>query len=210
MPLWGNQDAASNSTIFAPTSVKLAPNSANRDNLFNNTTADAFISGVTVGQFAVDEKEIAAENSKVSHTGWVLRTVGSGGRAGRVMTEVLVAGGIVSDSEDTTFPDYVLSITTQPNANTGSIAADQTRTFTVAATTTPSGGTPTYVWHFSTTSATTGFNPCSGNAAFSGVTTATLSANVAGLAVNSWVRAVVSVTGGASVNSNSVKYTATA
>ena len=44
--------------------------------------------------------------SKPAHTGWVLRTVGSGGRAGRVQTEVLVAGGIVGDaSDDTEYPE---------------------------------------------------------------------------------------------------------
>ena len=43
-----------------------------------------------------------------AHTGWVLRTVGEGGRAGRVQYEVLVAmGGNISNdgSDDTTLPD---------------------------------------------------------------------------------------------------------
>jgi hypothetical protein len=45
-----------------------------------------------------------------THTGWVLRTVGTGGRAGRIQTETLVAmGSMVSDSsepyEDTVLPD---------------------------------------------------------------------------------------------------------
>ncbi len=35
---------------------------------------------------------------KVTHTGWNLRIEGSGGRAGRVNYETLVAGGIVSDN----------------------------------------------------------------------------------------------------------------
>jgi len=44
--------------------------------------------------------------NKPAHTGWVLRTVGSGGRSGRVQTEVLVAGGITSDaSDDTEYPE---------------------------------------------------------------------------------------------------------
>lgn len=48
-----------------------------------------------------------ASNKGVPHTGWVLRTEGTGGRAGRVQYEVLVAGGIVSDNnaDDTTLPD---------------------------------------------------------------------------------------------------------
>lgn len=192
--------------------------------MFGNTTTDAFIPGAKVGVFGIDAQETqAVEGKGIAHAGWVLRTEGTGGRAGRVFYETLVAMGSLGaqsaaygtpanpgDAEDTVFPDYVLTITTQPDANTGSAAANQTRTFSVAATTTPSGGTPTYVWYFSNTSATAGFNLCSGNTAFANPTTATLSANVAKLGVNTWVRAVVSVTGGASVNSNSVKYTATA
>lgn len=58
MAQWGNQDANSNSVLWAPTSVKLAPNTANRNNLYGNTTADAFITGKTVGVFGVDSTEI--------------------------------------------------------------------------------------------------------------------------------------------------------
>lgn len=46
-----------------------------------------------------------ADNKGVAHTGWILRTVGSGGRAGRVHNEVLVAGGITGDSDDSVLPD---------------------------------------------------------------------------------------------------------
>jgi hypothetical protein len=42
----------------------------------------------------------------VPHAGWVLRTVGTGGRAGRVQYETLVAmGSITGDSDDTVFKD---------------------------------------------------------------------------------------------------------
>jgi hypothetical protein len=55
-------------------------------------TAAAVISGVAKG---------------AAHTGWVLRTVGTGGRAGRVQYETLVAmgGGLSSDAEDTILKD---------------------------------------------------------------------------------------------------------
>jgi len=48
-----------------------------------------------------------AKNKGVSHAGWVTRTVGSGGRAGRVQYETLVAmGSITSDgSDDAVLPD---------------------------------------------------------------------------------------------------------
>ena len=44
---------------------------------------------------------------KITHAGWVRRTVGTGGRAGRVQQEVLVAMGSMSsdDSDDTVVPD---------------------------------------------------------------------------------------------------------
>lgn len=47
-----------------------------------------------------------AQNKGVAHTGWVIRTEGTGGRAGRVSYEVLVAGGITTDgSDDSILPD---------------------------------------------------------------------------------------------------------
>ena len=36
------------------------------------------------------------DGAGVAHTGWVIETIGTGGRLGRVQTEVLVAGGIVN------------------------------------------------------------------------------------------------------------------
>ena len=43
----------------------------------------------------------------VAHAGWVRRTVGTGGRAGRVFYETLVAGGTISgdQSDDIQFPN---------------------------------------------------------------------------------------------------------
>jgi hypothetical protein len=45
--------------------------------------------------------------SSATHAGWVIRTVGTGGRAGRIQTETLVAmGSMTSDaSDDTVLPD---------------------------------------------------------------------------------------------------------
>jgi hypothetical protein len=199
MPLWGKSDAASNSTIFAPTSVKLAPNSANRDNLFGNTTANAFIDGVTVGQFGVDGNEVAA-NPGISHTGWVLRTVGSGGRAGRVMTEVLVAGGIGTDaSDDTVMPDYVIRVSTQPVNTTINAAANADNTgviFTVAATQ-PAGGSISYLWQ-----ANTGSGFVNAAAGTTGNTTANLTVFANSFSTGAQFRALLQVSGGANVTTS--------
>jgi hypothetical protein len=58
--------------------------------------------------FGVDTVETAV-NGKVAHGGWVKVTTGTGGRAGRVLRETLVAMGVtpavMGDAEDTAFPD---------------------------------------------------------------------------------------------------------
>jgi len=47
-----------------------------------------------------------ATSSEVTHVGWVKKTVGTGGRAGRVFYETLVAASSISgDGEDITTPD---------------------------------------------------------------------------------------------------------
>lgn len=198
MAQWGTSDAATNSVSWAAASLNKgsgnAAQAANNTALFGNTTADAFVTGQTVGQFGVDSTEVgvqaggvvaieiisggsgydstandalviaggggssatatftntaqgvinaititdggssyetsptvtvnatgdngntAAANGAsfvavvggaqgVAHTGWNLRIVGSGGRAGRVQYETLVAGGIGTDAEDVILPD---------------------------------------------------------------------------------------------------------
>ena len=205
MAQWGKNDAASNSVLWAPTSVKLAPNTANRDALFGNTTADAVITGVTVGQYGVDDNEVAAGGGKVSHTGWVLQTTGSGGRAGRVMTEVLVAGGIniSPDAEDTSFPDYTLRITTQPLANTANTTAAENATFRVVAASKRTGATLGYAWTYANgTTLATGANV--------GVTsTANLVVNSAVVTVNTAFKVTISATGAANIVSSNATLTIT-
>lgn len=61
--------------------------------MFGNTTVGAFIDNIAVGVFGVDAAEAANTAKGISHAGWVLRTVGTGGRAGRVQYETLVAMG---------------------------------------------------------------------------------------------------------------------
>jgi hypothetical protein len=69
-----------------------------------NTAGGATFRGKTATMTAVVG---GAQNKGVSHAGWVVRTVGSGGRAGRVQYETLVAmGSIATDgSDDTVLPD---------------------------------------------------------------------------------------------------------
>lgn len=133
MALWSNTDSAANSTIFAAAQVHKAPNTANQTALFGNTTQDAFISGVAVGQFGVSVEEMEAARAagkKPAAAGWVLRTEGSGGRAGRVFSETLVAMKTISgDAEDVGFPDFVIVITEQPVD--AEVSTGDSATFTV-------------------------------------------------------------------------------
>lgn len=66
MPLFTANDSSSGSPISTPSRVNLAPNTANRDAMFGNTTADAFITGETIGVFGVDATEIAVGNKYLS------------------------------------------------------------------------------------------------------------------------------------------------
>lgn len=59
--------------------------------LYSNTTPGSFIPGIATGIFGIDTYETNDSNGAVTHAGWVLRTEGTGGRAGRVQYETLVA-----------------------------------------------------------------------------------------------------------------------
>ena len=83
-----NKDEAAGAPLWAVAAIRLPFTAAPRTNLFNDTTADNFISGVTMGLF--NHKDSEADGT-FAHAGWNLKTTGSGGRAGRVQQETLVA-----------------------------------------------------------------------------------------------------------------------
>jgi hypothetical protein len=176
MPLWGLSDAASNSTLFALDQVGVTANTANRTALFGNTTADAFITGVTVGQFGSDANEVRTERLDGGPTrspGWNLRTT----KGSRVMNETLVAmshRSLITDaSDDTTLPDYfTLNITTQPSNASANTSAAESALFTVVASSTPPGATLAYNWQANSGA---GFAAVSNGAVYSGQSTASLS-----------------------------------
>lgn len=106
MALWSNTDANTSAPKFAPAAGLGV--SATGAQMFDNTTPDAFVPGATVGVFGVDSTEIGLANNKsqaATHAGWVLRTEGTGGRAGRINTEVLVAMGSMSADADVSAND---------------------------------------------------------------------------------------------------------
>ena len=152
MPLWGNKDNAANSDIAAVIQYNKGVTTANQSSLFENRTANAFITNQIVGQFGVDTNEIRAANQAgrghAPHAGWTLRHEGRGLKAGRVWYETLVAmGSMTGDgADDTYFPDYAIVISSQPTSNTYNLPTNVN--FTVTATSVPSGATLQYFWQY--------------------------------------------------------------
>lgn len=211
MAQWGNTDDAANSVLWAAAQLNLVANTDNQTNLFGNTTGDAFITGATIGQFGVDTTEAqaarAGANTKAAHAGWVLRTEGSGNRAGRVHNEVLVAMGSISSdaSDDAVIPDYLITITGQPEAASANSSDDEQGVFTVTAITSPTGGTLTYQWQGNSSGS---FANLSNGSGVAGATSdeLTLDANTV---TQQHVRVLVLETGSATKTSDAVLFTVT-
>jgi hypothetical protein len=112
MSSWGNNDNAANAPYWAVNSaivnaadaksVAAAPTAANVALLYANTSANVYTSRETIGLFAIDKTEQANNEQQhaVAHTGWVMKTTGQGGRAGRTQYEVLVALSQVTGDGD--------------------------------------------------------------------------------------------------------------
>lgn len=113
MALWSNTDA--------------------NDSKPKNLSADE--KTATVG---IDAAEAAANGLTA---GWNLKTTGSGGRAGRVFHEVLVAMGSMTGDNDAVAPEITISV--QPSD--ASAVDGSTATFSVTATRTGNGSL-TYQW----------------------------------------------------------------
>jgi len=80
-------------------------NGANIDITDTRTTATAEVHTFT-GERATAAGVISGARQGAAHAGWVRRVVGTGGRAGRVQEETLVAmGSIAGDLEDTVMKD---------------------------------------------------------------------------------------------------------
>lgn len=155
MPLWGSNNNAANSDIAAVMQENRGVATANTTALFANTTQNAWITGLTVGQFGIDRNTVSAmrftQNSQISrapHAGWNLRTVGLGGRAGRVFYETLVAGGTVAanttSNDANVAPQFVIVINNQPASS--NIAKGNAVNLIVVAASQPPGATLTYYW----------------------------------------------------------------
>ena len=227
MPSWGNIDANTSSPKWATTQVNLRPTQANANLLYANTTANAFTvtlgdgsirqGNVTYGVFLVDaqEEQVAKTNSVApAHSGWVLRTTGQGGRAGRVTQEVLVCLDThIGDGDGQLYPNVSIVLAMSGNQTVTSNATyyANVATFTVTPTIT-AGNTNavlSYNWQYNNASGTYGWQNIPANTTaihFNGATSATLYAMPGTTANNTNVfRVVVSDTvDGVSVTSSNV------
>jgi hypothetical protein len=134
MPLWKNTDEAESAPQYTV------------DIVTGNTGVEAY-QVEPVGTWGVDTDEAQATNVN-GHAGWVLRTVGEGGRAGRVNEETLVAMGSMGPDgdadDDAVYPDATITIVTQPQDTEAE--ANSNVTFTVVATVVPNQ-TLEYQWY---------------------------------------------------------------
>ena len=170
VPYW-----AVNSSIVKNYPTHAAPNATNAGYLYANTTADVYITDETIGVFGVDAQEVGV-NGKVAHTGWVLKTTGSGGRAGRIQQEVLVAQSqMIRDGDAQIYANVGITLTST-SANTVVYGGGNTASFTVSPTLTGNtSATLTYQWQVN--SGGTWGNVSNGtpaNTTYSGATSATL------------------------------------
>lgn len=174
------------------------------------------INGNLENVFGVDDDEMRAVRTagdpRPAHAGWVRKIVGTGGRAGRVSYETLVAmGSITGDaSDDTSFPDFALVFTLQPEDATGNSAADESVTFEVDSASVPSGASISYLWQYTSDAGNTEtWATTAAVGGFSGQTSNTLTVNTAVIADGTLVRARISATGAANVFSDAAALTVT-
>jgi hypothetical protein len=186
MSSWGKYDNAANTPLWAVNAsivknnpTKAAPTRANVTLLYANTTSGAYIAGETVGLFGVDAQEANA-NKKVAHAGWVLKTTGTGGRAGRVQQETLVALSSMNgtDGDGQIYANVSISLA-GPSAASVLASGSYANTATFTVTPTLSGNTSatlTYAWQTNNATGTRGWTTPTdiANIHFTGVTTATL------------------------------------
>ena len=181
----GNYDNAANAPYWAVSSaicksaaaaIVSAPTADNVAVLYANTTSGAYISGATIGLFAVDTQEVAVDK-KGAHTGWVLRTVGSGQRAGRVQEEVLIAMNSMngSDGDAQVYANVAIALS---STSAASVVYGGGRTAAFTVTPTLTGNTSaalTYQWQVNSGGSwTNAVNNTPANTSYSGATSATL------------------------------------
>ena len=222
MSSWGKNDNAANAPYWAVNStivnhadvksVAAAPTAANVAILYANTQAGAYTTGQTIGLFGVDSEEASTSN-KV-HSGWVLRTTGSGGRANRVQEEVLVAlssMGVSPDGDAQTYANVSIALS---GPSDGSVVSVGTFANVISFSVTPTldgntSATLTYQWQYLNGSTWANIPANTNPIRWSGATTSTLQARPATTANNGTVLRVVVTAADQGVTATSANATMT-
>lgn len=206
MSSWGKNDNAANAPYWAVNStivnaadvkaVAAAPTAANVALLYGNTTSDVYTSGETIGLFAVDAQEALVSHAQ--HTGWVLRTTGSGGRANRVQHEVLVALSEVigADGDAQQFANVSITLSGPSDASGIANATYYANVITFSVSPTLVGNTAatlTYQWQYNEGSAWANIPANTVPIRYNGATGATLYA-MPGTTANTGTKYRVTVT----------------
>jgi hypothetical protein len=176
MSSWGNNDNAANapywavnSTIVNAVGVKAsaaAPTAANVALLYGNTTTDVYTTGETIGLFGVDAQEADVNGNGTVHTGWVLKTTGSGGRAGRIQQEVLIAlSEMKSDGDAQQYPNVSITLTGPSGATVVANTSNaNSATFTVSpALVGNTSATLSYQWQVNSNTGSLGWTSVANN-----------------------------------------------
>lgn len=111
MSAWGNKDRANNSPLTATLRVNKSQTEANQTALYANTMVSAFIANEAVGVFGVDSTEtasFASSSNRVAHSGWNMRTAGTGPVANIVLatapTQYQYSNGFITFTGANTTP----------------------------------------------------------------------------------------------------------
>lgn len=219
MSSWGKFDNAANAPYWAVSSAIMnvtetelnasAPTAANVELLYGNTTADVYTTNETKGLFLADQYEAQA-SAKIAHAGWVMKTTGSGGRAGRVQWEVLAClsspGDDAAATEDSVLVDETITYLTSPSGVQFVAGAGNNGTFTVSATTSNPSSTLTYAWQYSTDGETyaAAANGATDNTTYVGASTNTLRVYATDVDANLYYYRVQITANNALANSNTV------
>jgi hypothetical protein len=207
MSSWGNNDNAANAPYWAVNSSithgtwvannAATPTAANVALLYANTTSNAYITGETIGLFGIDAQEIQAQGHGMgAHAGWNLTTTGSGGRAGRVQTETLVAlANLTGDGDAQTYANVSITLT-NPSSASGYASSTNANSITFSTTVTELGNQSgvTYQWQINNNTGGTWVNVANNvvsNTYFTGGTTNTLNLIAKSPVANGYVLRVI-------------------
>ena len=116
MSQWGNTDDAANSVNWGVVQYQKTPNTTNRTAFFENTTEDAFVTGLVAGQFGVDTTEMGVGAGNVAQI--IITSGGTGYNANSVIT--FTGGGGSSASGNGVVNTTIGKITTVYIGNGGS------------------------------------------------------------------------------------------